>query len=181
MQIGNRRTTPRGITLLEVMVALALGSLLLVALSGVLSGMNRLRNRLAAVRSDEWVYALDRVIWNDLAQARQVGLDQGVLTLLVPNTDQRLGNPALRDASIPYVPVSYMVETQPNGSRALVRRSLEQRVLVWDVTQASFERIDDQGVDQPLPQSLGPAPRGFHYRIWLAGDSQPIDRRITVR
>jgi hypothetical protein len=174
-------STRRGVTLIEAVVALALGSMLLVAISGVLSSMAGMRKRSESVDSREWLYALDRILWNDLAQASSVGLDKGVLLLIVP---------PMRGTGKEANAVTYTLNTLADSSQSLVRtvyRSsevssdpLDVRTLVWGVEQISFERIDDNGVDQPLPRLLGPAPRGFHYRILRTGAS-PLDRQITVR
>lgn len=186
----------RGTTLLEIVVALSLAAMLMVALSGVLAGLVRQRRHAEIVDSREWIHALDNVFWNDLAQARSVALDEGVLWMVVPSSNSSHGDTneliayrlnstgkeqfALVRAVYSYRPQLASVGFSKSNSITAVQ-PLEQKTLVWNVSQASFERIDDSGQDQPFPRVLGPAPRGFRYRIWLRNVSEPINRQITVR
>ena len=173
----------RGTTLLEMVVALSLAAMLMVALSGVLAGLVRQRRHAEVVNSREWIHSLDKIFWNDLAQARSVALDQGVLWMVIPSSHNIRGTANKA--------IAYRLINTGNEQFALVRAVyresrnandlLEQRTLVWNVDKASFERIDDSGQDQPFPKSLGPAPRGFRYRVWLRNISEPINRQITVR
>lgn len=172
-----------GTTLLEIVVALSLASMLLVALSGVLAGLVRQRRQAEVVDSREWIHALDKIFWNDLAQARSVALDEGVLWMVVPNSQDGIGT---GDRAI-----AYRLNVAGKGQLSLVRavyrqaiaqsELIEYKTLAWNVRQASFERIDDSGRDQPFPKTLGPPPRGFRYRIWLSKVTEPISRQITVR
>ena len=91
----------KGMTLLEVVVALSLSALLLIALNGVLSGLFRQKKRTAEVQYREWAYEMDRVFWNDLAQARGVALNDGVLLMTVPAT-RRLDNGQSTEQSVAY-------------------------------------------------------------------------------
>ena len=173
--------TRRGTTLLEIVVALSLAAMLLVALSGVLAGLVKQRRQAEIVDSREWVHSLDRIFWNDLAQARSVALLDGVLWMKAPSSSKANG---LGDESI-----EYRLDATGKEQFALVRavypgnsaQTSQQKTLVWNVARASFERIDDSGRDQPFPTSPGPAPRGFRYRIWLNKAAAPITRQITVR
>lgn len=173
----------RGTTLLEMVVALSLAAMLMVALSGVLAGLVRQRRQAEVVDSREWIHSLDKLFWNDLAQARSVALDQGILWMIMPSS--RPTNGQLNEA------IAYRLNPTGNAEFALIRSVyresrlesdlIEQKTLVWNVSQATFERIDESGKDQPFPKSLGPAPRGFRYRIWLRNIAEPINRQITVR
>ncbi len=173
----------QGTTLLEMVVALSLASMLLVALSGVLAGLVRQRRQAEVVDSREWIHSLDKIFWNDLAQARSVALDEGVLWMVVPNSQAARGNG--NEA------IAYRLNVAGKGQFSLVRavyreaiaksELIEQKTLAWNVRQVSFERIDDSGRDQPFPKTLGPAPRGFRYRIWMSNFTEPINRQITVR
>ena len=173
----------RGTTLLEMVVALSLAAMLMVALSGVLAGLVRQRRQAEVVDAREWIHSLDKIFWNDLAQARNIALDEGVLWMIVPSF--RGSHGAATEA------IAYRLKSTDTEQFSLVRAVyrepkaandlLEQKTLVWNVSQVSFERIDDSGQDQPFPKSLGPAPRGFRYRIWLKNVPEPITRQITVR
>ena len=49
----------RGTTLLEMVVALSLAAMLMVALSGVLAGLVRQRRQAEVVDAREWIHSLD--------------------------------------------------------------------------------------------------------------------------
>ena len=175
----------KGMTLLEVVVALSLSALLLIALNGVLSGLFRQKKRTTEVQYREWAYEMDRVFWNDLAQARGVALNDGVLLMTVPAT-RRLDNGQSTEQSVAY-------QLLPNSKehnrltrsvylgQELNGKPLLTQTLLWDVRKATFERVDDQGNSQPLPRELGPTPRAFRYQLWVADDPVPRSNQILVR
>lgn len=175
--------TRRGTTLLEIVVALSLAAMLMVALSGVLAGLVRQRRQAEVVDSREWIHSLDRIFWNDLAQARSVALSDGVLWMVLPNSNSPTNNG--------FNSIAYRLTPTDKERFALVRavyrdplvasKPMSQKTLAWNVRQASFERVDDSGRDQPFPPSLGPAPRAFRYRLWFTNKSEPITQQITVR
>ena len=172
-------------TLLEVIVALSLSALMLIALNGVLSGLTRQKKRTSEVQHREWAYELDRVFWNDLAQARGVALNEGVLLMTVPAS-----TPTSRGQSSVHA-VAYQL-TSANGVRTRLTRTvylgqepkgnpMMTQSLLWDVQRVTFERVDDQGNSQPLPRELGPTPRAFRYQLWMANESSPRSNQILVR
>ena len=175
----------KGMTLLEVVVALSLSALMLIALNGVLSGLSRQKKRSTEIQHREWAYELDRVFWNDLAQARGVALNDGVLTMTVPAA-MHWNNGQGTLQSVAY----QLISTSKDHSR-LTRsvylgqepkgKPLMTQTLLWDIRRATFERVDDQGNNQPLPRELGPTPRAFRYQLWVADDLSPRSNQILVR
>ena len=182
----------KGITLLEVVVALSLSALMLVALNGVLSGLNRQKKRSTLTYYREWGYELDRIFWNDLAQARGVSLDQGVLTMEIPAGAQIMQNES-RDGNstgtlqavvyqlIPSAKDKNRLSRSVYGVSGTTSRPLITQTLLWDVRQATFERVDDSGNSQPLPRTIGPAPRAFRYQLWIGNEPEPRSSQILVR
>jgi type II secretory pathway component PulJ len=180
--------TRSGMTLLEVVIALSLSALMLISLTGVLSGLSRQRTRVNAVRHSEWAYELDRALWNDLAQARGVSLHQGALTMSIPASQPRTNEIVQSSANQTVV---YRIErTGPQGNR-LTRTiysglnasglPLISQTLLWNIRNATFERVDDQGTSQPLPKELGPTPRAFRYQLWFDNDLTTRSNQILVR
>jgi prepilin-type N-terminal cleavage/methylation domain-containing protein len=175
----------KGMTLLEVVVALSLSALMLIALNGVLSGLFRQKKRTAEVQHREWAYELDRVFWNDLAQARGVALNDGGLLMAVPAAMQwDKGQGSLQSVAYQLIPTgnkqyrltrSVYLGQQPTGDPVITQ------TLLWEIRKATFERVDDQGNSQPLPRELGPTPRAFRYQLWIADDAKPRSNQILVR
>ena len=172
-------------TLLEVIVALSLSALMLIALNGVLSGLFRQKKRSTEVQHREWAYELDRVFWNDLAQARGVALNDGVLFMTVPAAmSLNNGQGTLQSVAYQLIPIG----KDHNRLTRSVYVGLEQKgkplmtqTLLWDIRKATFERVDDQGNSQPLPRELGPTPRAFRYQLWVADNPTPRSNQILVR
>jgi prepilin-type N-terminal cleavage/methylation domain-containing protein len=182
--------TQRGLTLLEVVVALSLSALILVAIQGVLGSLLRQKKRTSVDVHHTWAYELDRLFWNDLAQANAVALNQEGLLLRLPShviSRTRHNHPNLA----PTCNVVYRLNPNSDGLNRLVRElydgtatqgnPLVTQTLLWDVRELRFERIDDAGVNQPLPKDFGPTPRAFRYELWLGQDSNPRSHEILVR
>ena len=175
----------KGMTLLEVVVALSLSALMLIALNGVLSVLFRQKKHTTEVQYREWAYELERVFWNDLAQARAVALNEGVLIMTVPATAPwNNGQGTVQSVAYQLIPSgkernrltrSVYLGLEPKGKPAMTQ------TLLWDIRRATFERVDDQGNSQPLPRELGPTPRAFRYQLWVADDPVPSSNQILVR
>lgn len=170
-----------GSTLLELIVALSLAALLVMAISGVLASLQRKEKSISKQDASHWKHELDRLLWDDFSQAESVGLKDTLLNLSVPT--YQLGErkqPAL---------VTYQLAKTPSQNSRLIRavfredgQLVQNQTLLWNVRSCIFERVDDQGADQPIPEKMGPVPRAIHYRIEFEEASQSsINHRITVR
>lgn len=178
-----------GITLLEVVIALSLSALMLTALGGVLSSMYRQRKHTTILHHREWAYELDRVFWNDLAQARGVSLNRGSLTMIVPASRNWPTSQASQSGG--GQSIVYRLESTGQNRSKLTRTIyhgkatnsslLLTQTLLWDIRQAKFERVDDQGISQPLPTEIGPTPRAFRYQFWIDEQVTPHYNQILVR
>lgn len=171
----------RAVTLVELVVALSLAALLMMALAGVLSSLSQQRKRVAQSPRGEWSFEVKRMIWADLSQAHQVWLDSEGLKLTIPgNGREGISGPPL---------INYRVLPWGNNRRRLARlqfsgkNSLPDReqTLVFDVSRFAVERIDNQGVLQPLPRNAGPTPRSLAVEIRLMDESDSLRHVITVR
>ncbi len=175
----------KAMTLLEVVVALSLSALMLIALNGVLSGLVRQKKRTAEVRHREWAYELNRVFWNDLAQARSVALNEGVLIMTVPAARQwNSSQGTVQSVAYQLIPSgkerNRLTRSVYLGQEQTGKPAMTQ-TLLWDIRRATFERVDDQGNSQPLPREMGPTPRAFRYQLWVADDPVPRSNQILVR
>ncbi len=171
----------RGLALIEIVVALSLAALMLVAISSILGGLVRKNKEASKVVTSEWLHEMDQLLWNDLAQARSVAVSQGRL-FLACSTPRAMANQ--RETQAVY-------HLQNDGYSSKLVRSFEgpndnlkatsSQTIFWNVRQIQFERIDDSGAEQPLPTEPGPTPRTLKYTIWLTDGSTPFERKITVR
>jgi len=181
------------VTLVEVVVALSLSALLLVALTGVLTGLARQNKASTAIRSGQWHYELDQLFWVDLAQCRGVALDKGVLWMVRPknkstkvstadtSATQTVAYRLKPDRSEQGEPQLFSLVRQIFEGDKLLGRPILEQTLVWDVRRASFERIDNAGNEQPIPNLLGPPPRAFRYQLWIGNEERSQSNRIIVR
>jgi prepilin-type N-terminal cleavage/methylation domain-containing protein len=172
-----------GVSLIEMLVALSLAALLVTALSGVLKTLSRQAKSGQHASSAPSIQTLNRSLWNDLAQAQGVALDKGVLFLVKPHP-----NPtnAVGTLCVSYQIAAWrkdkfrLVRSVRNGTDLRARPILEQ-TMIWDINKANFWRVDDSGVDQPLPVRLGPTPGSFRYTLWIDDASKEQTHQITVR
>tara|TARA_R110002072_G_scaffold301976_2_gene483193 strand:+ start:10534 stop:11196 length:663 start_codon:yes stop_codon:yes gene_type:complete len=112
------RRARSGMTLIEVLAAAVLVSLLMAGLCGILTGLHRQRVALSTLATPEaWRYRLQQQIEWDFKNARRLHVRSNQLTLVgYGSRDFRSGMPTQRPSEVAYflVPV--------NGERWLVRR-----------------------------------------------------------
>jgi hypothetical protein len=173
---------------MEVMIALSLAALLLVAISGVLGGLIRQGRALDRESGQTRLYALTRLFWHDLSQAEYVAVNEGQLVLVFRNgqivrykmVTEKSGRSSLIRT------VSCLREKRRLGEAATNLGQLEvisSQTILWDVLVVTFERIDSQGIVQPIPRTLSPCPGSLRYSIKLveSGFEREITRVVTVR
>lgn len=161
-----------GLTLVEMMVAIALSALLLAAMTGVLSGIAK-QNRL--------VERYDRAVWpsrfmellrRDLIASDQLWTEDGTIWM---HTDA----PAYQSGSRSRRRIGYSC-TQGAGS-TLERIDDESAApLALDVSRIALERLDASGLPQPLPPTPGPVPTQVRVWVWQTGQSEPVLLRDLV-
>jgi prepilin-type N-terminal cleavage/methylation domain-containing protein len=192
-----RRVVRRGFTLVELVVALTLASLLLTALTGVLKSLAMQAKRSTESRATDISYAIEAIVWHDLSQARSVALTNGVLWMLIPGpppiSSQSYDSQYLRSGagtSKAHI-IAYRLVPAEGVGFSLVRQAyigsqmngvpIFEQTIAWNVEKTAFERIDDNGDPQPLPKQLGPTPAALAYRISFVGETQTQTTRVYAR
>lgn len=165
----------RGVTLLEVLVALALSSLMLVAITGVLKGLMMQKRELVQSTPKSWQFSLNRLLWNDIAQARLIALEPGRFSIWSGSGKeiQYTWSPVTATSEQPLVRTIIDVDEKPtigkarNGKGSQV--AMSSQTVLWGVSTVEFERMDSSGSPQPIPSTYSPAPSAIQYRIGTAG------------
>jgi type II secretory pathway pseudopilin PulG len=171
-----------GTTLLEIVLALSLASLLVAALGGVLRSMSRQNQSVGSDRMEDSRHGFNAMLWNDLSQAKTIASPDGGLVLEVPisSTDADGGTQI----------VSYEIRNSQKLPSRLQRtevratglnRKEKSQTVFWRVDKIKFERIDRDGSSQPIPSSTSPSPLGIRYWLTLVGQDQPIEGEVNAR
>jgi prepilin-type N-terminal cleavage/methylation domain-containing protein len=195
--LERHRSARCGFTLVELVVALTLASLLLTALTGVLKSLAVQAKKSIDSRSIDTSYAIEAIVWHDLSQARGVALTNGILWMLIPgppptsshayDAQQLKSGAGTSKAHI----IAYRLVPAEGVSFTLVRQAylgsqvsgtpIFEQTMAWNVEKTAFERIDDNGQPQPLPKQLGPTPAAIAYRISFVGETQIHATRVYAR
>lgn len=161
-----------GMSLIEIMVALSLAAALLVALTGVLRGME---SQLRLIEFEDQQDTSDEVLqWlrRDLATAESVWVTEDSLKMLAEPRPVAQGLTGRRT-------IEYRFGTKPlpqSGlGRMLVRLDGDISMplsLRW--TEFMVERIDNFGTSQPLPPRPGPPPTRVRIRWKTIADPEGL-------
>lgn len=152
-------------TLVEVTVALALSGLLMAALVGVLRGTQIQLRAAQRLQTPVWSFQAIDLIQRDLIAAERLAWSHD--TLWIQGTLPSYSP----DGELKRRQVGYAIHSLPNGKSALVRiDSTGIEYMAIGPTRMLVERIDDDGILQPLPPTAGPVPA--HVRIWIWGDTE---------
>ena len=172
--VWNRRR--RGMTLLELMVAIALSAMLLGAMVGVLGGIAKQSKVADTYDQDIWPSRFCSLLRRDLVAAEAVWFSNNVIWI-------RVDAPAYQNVGVGTRDIGYRCRRTDAGKSVLERLDGErQSVLAIGPTRIAVERLDSLGVPQPLPPIAGPVPA--QVRIWVWGDDsdQPaVLRSLVVR
>ena len=175
------RINNSGLTLVELVVALALSSLMLAASSGILAAVHRQNRRLKIDRFVDVQHSFRAALWQDASQASGAAVQSGMFILeeMSSTIDPKFGS---------HVVAYHLVQDkEPRLVRELYRHRGRQldlvssQVLLWHVHSAVFERLDSSGSAHPFPQSLGPSPSGILYTLEMENDQAAIQGEITIR
>ncbi len=170
-----RRPGPCGLTAIELLVALALASMLMVAILGLFSSVNRQCRELVALCDTEpWQRQLADLVRRDLSNARQMVVDETTHRLVLQGY---LGTEGLdlssthQAAEVTYHVAkvdqqSYLVRDERAlfgaAQHTVVRRLVATDVLDFHLVRPDTEsRRDQRGYSGPVPASgrlvfLGP-------------------------
>jgi prepilin-type N-terminal cleavage/methylation domain-containing protein len=156
-----------GLTLVELVVAIALSTLAMTALVGFLPSLRKLEATTEPSGTNAWRSAVVATIEQDLVGARLVGSEDGKLTMIghLFDTDSQR-----------HVPMEVAYATQwskQNQWYWLIRKTVsisqsgeaKQEILCGQVLQWTVERIDNRGDVQPIPTRLGPAPEKLSFKM----------------
>jgi hypothetical protein len=157
------RLTFAGFTVLEVTVSLAVSAMILVALIGVMRAVGG-QLRLLKEQKSERLGLIQQILQQDALTASMISRKADSYVLV--------GNFVSPDLNESYHElVIYECNTWLDGSLALVRRTNEQQeVVAKGIRQIVIERLDSQGVPQPI--SNLPIPFPSRARVWLWTDER---------
>lgn len=151
--MNHRQHTCRtGMTLFELMLALALSTLLLAGLVGVLSGVSKQAKVSESFEQPAWPSRTADILRNDLLAAESLWRQGETVWMLTDAPPyQGIENPSRR--------VGYACQAISDDQHALVRiAGTHTALLGLGPTEFVLERIDGNGIAQPLPHQPGPVP-----------------------
>ena len=148
-----------GFTLVEVVVAIALGALLMTGLLGVLRGVSYKLRYVERQASQDWKTACKQLINRDLLTASKISSADGWIWLDGSFSRFQAGaDPAER--------IGFRCVPWIHGQSGLVRMSQHETELITvGPRRIVIERLDGDGVPQPL--SPTPTALPDRLRMWL--------------
>lgn len=164
-----RGTVRRAFTLLELVVALSLAALIMIALVGVLRSVDRQLDELKARSSTGWTVDVERVLHRDLLSASSIRTADGWIWLEGSFTSYR--NSAIIVKRVGYKCVPWLEDSE----MVLVRVADGRREpLTVGPIHLIIERLDASGVPQPLSEYAVPTPNAVRAQIWLSDSEAAI-------
>ncbi|MEM6473734.1 MAG: prepilin-type N-terminal cleavage/methylation domain-containing protein [Planctomycetota bacterium] len=163
----------RGMTLVELLLAVALSAMLLAALVGLLRGTSNQTKLAKQFDQPVWQTRLPDLIRADLKAADSIwSVDQTVV--------MRSSPPQYHGDRTGLRTIAYECVELESGFCCLLRSDQDSSdVLAVGPTKITIERVDRDGFPQPLPSNPGPVNRQF--RAWVFQNGQTlIDRTITL-
>lgn len=176
----------KGITIVELLLALSLCVIMIGAITGVLSSLREQQRKRFQHMPNHWQGNYHRILWTDLSQARWIAkLDAGMALAIPPNSI-----------------VTYEVSTLGSGPGTLVRRSygsnaeirvgqalstlwnsdlLQSQTITWTIDSVEFLRGDSNGNTNPIPGTWSPAPSSILYRIRKPSSDATSAQWVIVR
>lgn len=156
-----------GLTMVELLVALALAALLMAAMTSLLQSLRLPLQHAERTARPAWPGRLAAQIRQDLLAASGVHAQNETVWI----TGQ-LRSASRPGASTSFVGYACMPIERENW--ALVRIDKDGfEVFAYGPSRLLVERIDDLGVPQPLPPTIGPVPNRVRLWVFGAGANQP--------
>ncbi|TWU62333.1 hypothetical protein V7x_40620 [Crateriforma conspicua] len=165
-----------GLTLVELVVAIALSAALLAALTGVLRGVSQQVSVAKSKMGMTWPARTMEILRRDLMSANAIWQERDVVFI-------RGDHPIYIGSVVDDVAadVGYRCRSVKEGVGMLVRRHGEfEQVLAIGPIQLRIERIDGEGESQPLPAIPGPVPGSVRVWIWQGDREQPLHVQSLV-
>lgn len=152
-----------GFTLLEVTVSLAVSTMILIALIGVMRSVGGQLRSLKEQKSER-LGLIPQILQQDALTTSMISRKADSYVLV--------GSFVSPDLTEPYQElVIYECTNWLDGSLVLVRRTNEQQeVVAKGIRRIVIERLDSQGVPQPI--STLPIPFPSRARVWLWTDER---------
>jgi prepilin-type N-terminal cleavage/methylation domain-containing protein len=156
-----------GFTLVEMVVALAIASMLMAAIAGVLVMSHRQLNLVADSSQTRWQSSVSSIMRRDFLQASHIHVDNDWIWLSGEFSNH--GSPTAAN-SVGYGVAPWMIE----GQTALVRVcGTEGQPLVVGPNRLIIERLDDSGTPQPLSAQPTAISKQLRLWVWQADSSSP--------
>ncbi|MEM8736453.1 MAG: prepilin-type N-terminal cleavage/methylation domain-containing protein [Planctomycetota bacterium] len=164
----------RGMTLVEISVALALMSMLMVAIVGVLRQVDRQLKVLDSGQPVNLDWPIFRIVERDLMVASSIALKENAL--LLRGSFEVAGRRETTDQ------LQYRIVPWIDNQTALVRQAGQRAELVSiGVELFVAERLDSSFVPQPLSPTWTNIARGYRLLLWRDGASEPTFKDAVLR
>lgn len=169
-----RQRSAEGVTLVELVVALALGAMLMTALVGILASINSQLRAAQNRTSSHWEVAVVETLHRDLMLSARIALEDGWLRLEGEFPDYR--NPDRRAKHVGYSCVPWLGEES-----ALIRTAgASTDLIAVGPRRLLLERLDQMSVPQPFSESSTAVPDRLRLWIWDGDAPEPVVVRDLV-
>ena len=178
MNVDTQLLSRRGMTLVELMVAIALSAMLLGVLVGVLSGIAKQSKLVSKYDQPVWPAEFLSLLRRDLTAADAIWSDKGTIWIRTDAPAYAANN---ANAKKGMRRIGYGCGTLRDGQAILTRTDVDrQSVLALGPKRIILERLDDLGSPQPLPSAPGPMPEQVRVWIWNDTGNSPVVLRDLV-
>ncbi len=166
---GSRHAPRHGLTLVELTVALALSAMLMAGIVGLLRGLNQQSELAEEYDTDVWPARFVSLIRSDLMSAQSLWDGSGVIWMRHDASGQAQSR------------VGYRCRTLTEGLSVLERIDADAvSVLAIGPARVDVERLDAQGLPQPIPNTPGPVPTQVRIWVWDGENTEPVVLRDLV-
>lgn len=163
-----------GMTLIELLVAVALSAMLMTALIGVLQGLGKQTRLANQMDQPAWPNEVLKLLRRDLLAADSLWEEGGIIWLLTDSPTYPVPKRTSSNTSASRE-IGYRSGALGDGRRVLERiESSRAIVLACDVSRIKLERLDSFGNPQPLPNSPGPVPSQIRVWVWDSILDRPV-------
>ncbi len=176
----------RGLTLVEMLVALSLCVMMIGAITGILAALVQQQRQRLVLSSDHWQANFHRMLWADLSQARWISrMDSGIALALADGSvvtyEMTKGDLATRSLTRGSFVYRENISLGQIPAAMLNSDSRGYRTIVWSIASIQFLRGDANGTVQPIPGTWSPAPSALYYRLEKSDSNVAKDHWIMVR
>ncbi|WP_144056808.1 PulJ/GspJ family protein [Rhodopirellula europaea] len=171
-----------GMTLIELLVAVALSAMMMTALIGVLQGLGKQTRLANQMDQPTWPNEVLKLLRRDLLAADSFWEEGGIVWLVTDSPTYQVPRRNLSNISVSRE-IGYRCSGLGDGRRVLERIEASRAiVLACDVSRIQIERLDSFGNPQPLPHLPGPVPSQVRVWVWDSTIDHPIlQKDIVIR